>query len=104
MTTKEIIDGYYKAWVENDRERARSFLCDDLKFRSPKDNFDSADQFMDACWKFAEPFKQFKVIHEVYDDQAGYVVYDGLEFVAGEFIRIRDGKIAEIYVTFNPTY
>jgi hypothetical protein len=43
MSTQQIIADYYRAWIESDREKARSLLTDNLKFRSPSDNFDSAD-------------------------------------------------------------
>jgi ketosteroid isomerase-like protein len=64
MDTREIVTGYYHAWLASDREGARSLLADDLKFKSPHDRFD---------------------------------------FCCGELLKVRDGRISEIYVTFEPT-
>lgn len=78
-------------------------MADDLKFRSPTDNFDSADEFIKQCWKYAEDFNQFEILHSVYDTENGYIVYSSNGFCCGELLKLQDNKISEIYVTFNPT-
>ncbi|MGI9383097.1 MAG: hypothetical protein ACR2PO_08070 [Methyloligellaceae bacterium] len=103
MTTESVIMDYYGSWLNGDRDRARSLLADDLKFRSPQDNFDTADAFLGTCWKLSESFDAMDVIHEVFDASGGYLVYRSGSFLCGEFVKVRDGRIAEIYVTFNPT-
>lgn len=103
MGAKEIIKAYYDAWLKSDRDRARSFLTDDLKFRTPNDSFDSADAFLDACWRHAAGFNTMTMLQEVYADDAAFIAYTSGDFTVGEFIKIRDGGIAEIFVTFNPT-
>ena len=103
MTVEPVIKGYYEHWLKGDREAARTALADDLTFRSPADNFDSADAFIDKCWHLSEQFNAMDVVHEVYDDGSGYLVYRTGDFCCGEYHKVREGKISEIYVTFNPT-
>lgn len=101
--TKSVIARYYRAWIESDQDTARSFLADNLKFRSPDLNVDSADDFMNACWEYAASFNEKEVIHEVYGEHEAYYVYKFNEFCVGELIKVVNGKITEVYVTFNPT-
>ncbi|MBD3169806.1 MAG: hypothetical protein GF307_10015 [candidate division Zixibacteria bacterium] len=103
MSSKEIIEKYFKCWIENDREGARSFMADNLKFRSPRDSFDNADEFMDECWSFAKDFNEMNIQHEIYDSNGGYIVYNAGDKCFGELYKMRDGRITEIYVTFDPT-
>ncbi len=103
MTTESIIKDYFQHWLKGDRDAARAALADDLTFRSPADSFKSADTFMDKCWALSERFSAMDVLHQVYDDSAGYLVYRAGDVCCGELHKVRDGKIAEIYVTFNPT-
>ncbi len=100
---KDIIRRYYDAWAASDRDAARAFLQDDLKFRSPQDSFDSADAFLDACWQYAESFGGVDMLQDVYEPDKAYIAYRLNEFTVAEFHKIRDGKIAEVYVTMNPT-
>ena len=100
---KDIIAIYYDSWVINDKISAREQLADDLQFRSPNGNYDSADTFMDACWPFSEYFTKFKLLHQVYEENKAYIIYPMDKIYIGEFIKFKDGKISEIYVSFNPT-
>ena len=103
MTPDETVTSYYDCWLRSDRAGARALLADDLKFRSPPDDFDSADAFLEKCWAFSEGFDEMNVVHRVADDEAVYLVYSFGDFACGELIKVRGGKIVEIYVTFNPT-
>lgn len=103
MAAQQIIASYYRAWVNNDRSGARGLVTDDLKFRSPQGNFNSANEFFDACWQYAAGFDALDIVHEVYADAGGYIAYRLGDGAVGEFIVIRAGKIAEIYVTFGVT-
>jgi ketosteroid isomerase-like protein len=104
MTTAAIIKDNFDGWLEGDRDKVRSYLADDLKFRSPSDNFYDADSFLNACWKYSQDFSQMTIEHGVFAADSGYIVYTSGDLWSGELIEIRDGKICEIYVTFNPTY
>jgi len=103
MDIERIIKDYYQAWIESDREKARSYVADDLKFVSPNDHFESADEFLDVCWTFSKGFDKMDIHHEVYSEDSAYLVYSGNGFCCGELLKIRDGKISEVYVTFDPT-
>jgi hypothetical protein len=100
---KDIIAIYYNSWVINDKPSAREQLAEDLLFRSPNDNFDTADAFMNACWQFSEFFTKFNLLHQVYGENKAYIIYPMDKIYIGEFIKFKDGKISEIYVSFNPT-
>lgn len=101
--TREIIRAYFAGWVESDRDRVRSLVHDDLRFKSPDDQFERADDFLGTCWKYSEGFDAMDVLHEVYDETGGYLVYRSGDFTCGELVKVRDGKIAAIYVTYSPT-
>ena len=103
MKAKDVIRGYYAAWIAGNRDAARSFLRDDLKFSAPEAKFDNADAFMAECWPYAKDFNEMTMIQEVYEDDAAYIVYKFSEFCVGEFHRMRGGKIAQVFVTMNPT-
>jgi len=102
-TPKDIIAIYYNSWVINDKISAREQLADNLLFRSPNGNYDSADTFMDACWQFSEYFSEFNLLHQVYEENKAYIIYPIDNIYIGEFIKFKDGEISEIYVSFNPT-
>ena len=103
MDGRKMVADYYGYWVSGDRSAARALLADDLRFRSPMDNFDSADAFFEKCWQYAEGFTDFSPVQEVYADNSAYVAYDVGGMMVGEFIRFRDGRICEIWVSFNVT-
>lgn len=103
MSAKEIIHDYYAAWEASDREAARALVHDDLKFRAPQDQFDNAEDFFAVCWQHAENFRGMRMLQEVYEDDKAFIAYMFGNFTVAEFHRMRDGKIAEVYVTMNPT-
>lgn len=103
MSTKQIIADYYAAWIAGDRDRARSFLADNLVFRSPNGDFDSADRFFDACWQYSSSFNEMKMLQEAYGVDAAYIAFEFNDIRVGEFHQIEAGKIAKVFVTFNPT-
>lgn len=103
MMTESIIKTYFGAWVSGDQEKARSLVHNDLRFRSPQDGFDSAEDFFETCWHLNEGFAALDVVQEVYDESSGYIAYRVDGMVNGEFVRLREGKITEIYVTFGVT-
>ena len=103
MNARDIIRAYYDAWEASDRETARALLQDDLKFRAPQDSFNSADDFFAACWQYADNFSGMKMLQEVYEADKAFIAYAFGDFTVAEFHRLRDGKIAEVYVTMNPT-
>lgn len=103
MEIRQLISEYYGCWVGNDRAGARALLADDLVFRSPMHDFDGADEFMNCCWQYAAGFSSFEPVQEAYGGNTAYVAYGVGDIKVGEFIRMRDGLISEIWVTFRVT-
>ena len=103
-TIREIIEQYYDGWIRSDRECIRSLLADDLHFKSPDDEFDDADSFLGQCSRLAEGFREMKVAHSLFAEDGGYLVYTCGDFAIGELLKVLDGRITEIYVTYNSTY
>jgi hypothetical protein len=101
--TQTLVKAYYDSWLQSDRQSARACLDDNLVFHSPQDNFNKADTFLEKCWIFAEGFDEMHYLHELYAADGAYVVYRSGEFCCGELLKLRDGRICEIYVSFNPT-
>ncbi len=63
-----------------------------------------ADSFLGQCWKLAEGFRGMNVAHSIFAEDGGYLVYTFGDFSIGELVKVRDGRISEIYVTYNSTY
>ena len=103
MTSKEVIQAYYKVWLHSDRNLVKSFLSTDLRFRSPENSFDNADAFLDTCWGYSGGFDQMNVEHAIDGSDGGFIVYSSGDLCCWELLRLKDGKFHEIYVTFNPT-
>ena len=110
MTNKERLHNYYHAWVKNQKNEARSFLADDLRFTSPMDSFDGANTFMDKCWGFAENFNEVKFIREIYDDEQAFIMYlagDGqvaAQTLVAEYLFFKNEKLVEIDVVAIKPY
>ena len=100
---KNIISNYYQAWIQNNKDLAESYLYKSLHFKSPNDEFHSAQEFLNACWQYSNTFTEFNIVQEVYSENDAYIVYKMGEMHIGELIKTKNNKITEIYVTFNPT-
>ena len=103
LATRSVIERYLQCWLESDRAGARSLLSDEMRFRSPRESYYGADAFLDACWCHADRFDAIEILHGIYDEHAGYVVYRMEDLVCGELIHVSGGKIDTIHVTFDPT-
>jgi len=102
-TIEEIIYNYYNAWVYNKKEKVILTLSENLIFKSPNEEYTSASQFIDSCWKYAAHFKSFNLIEGIFSNQSAYIIYKMGNIHIGELIKTKNNKITEIYVTFNPT-
>ena len=85
MNSENLIRGYFQCWLDNNRPGARARLNDKFKFRSPQDIFDDADTFL-------AHFGKMDILHEVYDQNAGYIIYTDGNFCAGELIKMEDNQ------------
>jgi len=103
---KNIVHQYYEGWTEQDLEKSRALLSDDLTFRSPQDKFTSADEFIVRCGHFSEGLKGVQYKKEVYSKDEAFVILewemeDGSCFMDAEYLRIENDKIKEIIVVNN---
>lgn len=109
MTTAEIsalVQGYYHAWTQRDFDTVRAHLADGLDFRSEQDRFWSADDFLENCWSYSEGLQGVLCVKEVCDGDQVFVILDwhmesGDRFASAEYLRIEEGRIAEILVVNN---
>ncbi|MBD3257222.1 hypothetical protein GF377_02220 [candidate division GN15 bacterium] len=104
--TKDTVHRYYTAWAAQDRTKVRQMLADNLRFVSPQDKFESAEAFLATCWEYSQGLSGVEVESEVYDGDRGFVILrwrteSGSSFADAEYVRVADGKMAEILVVNN---
>lgn len=104
--TREIVHRYYKAWASQDRSEVRALLNDQLEFASPQESYESADAFLDACWKYSEGLTGVQFSKEVYEDGDAFVILlwsneDGSSFADAEYLQVAQEKIKQIVVINN---
>jgi ketosteroid isomerase-like protein len=97
MTNAELIKTYFDAWVNGDKATVAGMLADDMKLTSPQESYDSAEAFLDACWKYSEVFESIECIHIVSEGTTSMLCYEGTfkdgKYRMCEFYEIVDGKI-----------
>jgi hypothetical protein len=104
--TREIVRRYYKAWASQDRGQVRALLNDQLQFSSPQETFESADAFLEACWKYSEGLTSVQFTIEVYEDSEAFVILlwsneDASGFTDAEYLQVDQGKVKRIVVVNN---
>jgi ketosteroid isomerase-like protein len=103
----EVVEQYHAAFGNGDAQAARSLLADDLHFKGPIEEFDSADQYMESVGKLAQIVTGVDVQKVVAEGDDVVTIYDlhtntpaGTSNVA-EWATVRKGKIAEMRVFFD---
>jgi ketosteroid isomerase-like protein len=107
-STREVVRGYYDAWTGRDLDRARAYLADDLDFQGTLRRFSGADHFIPALGQFLEILEEVRLLKQVYEGEDAMMLYDCVTGPAGtirtaEAFTVRDGKIQEIKLVFDPT-
>ncbi len=104
MTLKNTTERYFQGWADRDREAILDCVAPTFQFRSPLEDFDSIDAFLDAC---LERFggHQLKLSSQVYTNSEGFVAYE-MQGPTGpmpiaEHLRFTDGKISAVRVYFG---
>ena len=106
MAAAEVVARYHEAMGSGDVQTARSLLADDLRFKGPIDEFDNADDYLQALGRLAQIVTGTDVQKVVADADDVVTIYD-LHTSAGgtspvaEWATVRDGKIAELRVYFD---
>jgi hypothetical protein len=107
-STRDVVRGYYDAWTSRDLDRARRYLADDLEFEGSLRRFTRADDFIPALEQFLQILEDVRLLKELYDDDDAMMLYDCVTGPAGtirtaEAFTVRDGKIHDIKLVFDPT-
>jgi ketosteroid isomerase-like protein len=107
MSATEVVQRYHEAFGRGDVQEARSLLADDLYFKGPIDELQSADDYLASLGKLAQIVTGTDVQKVLGDDEDVVTIYDlhtktpaGTSPVA-EWARVRNGKIAEMRVYFD---
>jgi ketosteroid isomerase-like protein len=106
MTAQETVEAFNAALGEGDVARARTFLADDLHFVGPLDEFEHADDYVAALGQLARIVTGRDDQKLLADDRDVLSTYK-LETEVGdsavaEWATVRDGKIVELRVYFDP--
>ncbi len=101
-----IIARYYTAWVRRDWSLAQAVLAADVRFRSPQDQANSADEMFQVCWSYGAGLVGVRFLKRIYADNEAFVILEwtaenGGMFVGAEYLRVADGKIVEILIVNN---
>jgi hypothetical protein len=85
---------------------AQAVLADDVRFRSPQHQCNSIDEMYQVCWPTGEGLVGVRFLKRVYSGDEAFVILewtgeDGGTFAGAEYLRVVDGKIAEILVVNN---
>jgi hypothetical protein len=102
-----IAEAYFSAWLENDWERLRGLLADDVAFRGPLASIDGADECVDGMRGLAKILTGIDVRKRFVDGPDVLTWFDLHTSVAppaptANWSRVEDGRIMRIQVTFDP--
>ena len=107
MTTRQLVETYYKAWTTGDFAAARACLADNVDFKGSIDTFHTADELMAALKNFRGMVRQVTLLKSSFEQDGGAMLYDcdtptpaGVIRTA-EFFTTKGGKISEIRVVFD---
>ena len=105
-TAVEIVQQYQHAFATGDSATARALLADDLHFKGPFDEFNSADDYLQATARLAPIMKGVDVQKVIADGDDVVTIFDMRTTVAGtssiaEWATVKGGKIAEIRAFFD---
>jgi ketosteroid isomerase-like protein len=106
MAAAEVVQRYHEAMGSGDVQTARSLLADDLRFEGPIDEFDNADDYLQALGRLAQIVTGTDMRKVVASGDDVVTIYDLHTSAAGtspvaEWATVRDGKIAELRVYFD---
>jgi ketosteroid isomerase-like protein len=103
----EVVEQYQRAFGTGDVKTARSLLADDLHFKGPIEEFNSADEYMESVAKLAQIVTGTDVKRILADGDDVVTVYDlhtntpaGTSNVA-EWATVKNGKIVEMRAFFD---
>ena len=107
MSTTDIIERYYDAWINREGDMTDVPLADDFVFVGPVGSFDSADGFRAMAAQFGPVAQDFTVRHQFTDGDlvCSIVRWDiptaGGETSAAELLEVRDGVLVRAEVIYD---
>lgn len=108
MSPAELSAAYFRAWETKDFDTLRSILADDATFRGPLGTADDGDACVAGLRGMAQMLERIDVVRRWVDGDDVITWFDLHTTVADDPVpvvnwsRVRDGRIAEIRVTFDP--
>ncbi|MGI4847575.1 MAG: nuclear transport factor 2 family protein [Janthinobacterium lividum] len=72
-----LIRKYFAAWMTADRAAMETYLADDFRFNSPRDEWIDRASWFQTCWPFAGTFRRHEIIAILARGRRAYVTYDG---------------------------
>jgi ketosteroid isomerase-like protein len=103
----EIVESYHHAFGSGDVQTARSLLADDLRFKGPFEEFQSADDYLESVAKLAQIVTGTDVKKVVASGDDVVTIYDlhtntpaGTSNIA-EWATVENGRIVELRVFFD---
>lgn len=104
-TMERQLAAYYRAWESQDREGILATTGSTFQFRSPMDNFDSAEDFLDKCLDRFGGMK-FDFEARLYGNDQAVVLYSMPEpsgMPVAEHLVFSGDRITAIQVFFGGT-
>lgn len=98
MRAAEIARSYLQYWIDGNQDAVRAMMKPDLRFRSPMDAFDNAEDFLKKCWSFSEHFHECRNWKAVANDNECMSYYEAGDMRIVELYQIEDDLIAAVEV------
>jgi ketosteroid isomerase-like protein len=93
----------YQAYLDQDRDPIEGLIGEPFSFTSPYDDHIDRATYFERCWANAARIKDMRIRRLQADGDEVFVLYEvdpreGTTFHNTEFLRFRDGRLAEVEV------
>lgn len=111
MTTsnpRDVVDRYFAAQKAKDFASMRTLLHDDVVFRGALGTTDNAEDFINGLQRMTATMTGMERIVMFADGEDVCQIYDlrlatpPVTLPIAQWIKVRDGRIAQVYVYFDP--
>ena len=108
MTTPlELAETYFSAWQDQDADRLRSILADDVTFEGPLATIDNAEEAVEGLMGLAAATTDLQVRRRLADGDDVITWFEITTEDAGplptaNWSHVEDGRITAIRVAFDP--
>ena len=102
----ELARRCYQAYVDKDRAAIEDLIAEPFSFTSPYDDHIDRKTYFERCWDNADRIGDIRIQKLLTAGDDAFVLYEvdpvgGGSFRNTEFLRFRDGKLAEVEVFFG---